>query len=352
MSEYTIGVVGTGPNPDESSHDGFSMGYRHARAFDSVEGCRLVACADVVSDHARDFGAAFDLPDDGVFTDLESMLDTASPDVVSICTPPSTHVDLVEACVDHDAVRAVHCEKPLAPTMGESRRLVELGAGDDVQLTINLQNRCSDGAAAIKSAIDGGEIGDLERVEIGRQDLLQTGLHHLDLANYVLGDEPVEWIVGQIDYPDEHIWYTDMPAEVQGLGMWEYESGVHGLCSTGAGASAVGPQTNRFLGTEGAIEFQLGDEYRIRTPTTGGWTTVEVGGASAQTAAAEVVVRSLETGTEPIIGADRALGATELVFGIWESARRRGRVEPPLEIEDNPLRALIESGELPPSRDE
>ena len=45
-----------------------------------------------------------------------------------------------------------------------------------------------------------GEIGDLERIEFGRQDLLQTGLHHVDIANYVLDDEPVEWILGQIDY--------------------------------------------------------------------------------------------------------------------------------------------------------
>lgn len=348
MSEYTVSIVGTGPHPKNSDHDGFSMGYRHARAFESVNGCRLVACTDVVEEHAADFGAEFELTDERVFTDLESMLDETAPDVVSICTPPLTHPDLVETCASHDAVRAVHCEKPLATTAGDSRRLVALGDEHDVQLTVNLQCRCSDAASAIRSRVEAGEIGDLERIEFGRQDLLQTGLHHVDIANYVLDDESVEWILGQIDYPEERIWHTGMPAEVQGLGMWAYESGVHALCSTGSGAAAVGSQTSRFLGTEGEIEYRLSDSYRLRTPETDGWTTVDVGGAPAQEAAAEIVVRSLETGDEPIISAERALGATEIVFGIWESSRRRGRVEPPLEIEDNPLAELIESGELPP----
>ncbi|MCU4743281.1 Gfo/Idh/MocA family oxidoreductase [Natronoglomus mannanivorans] len=346
MSDYTVGIVGTGPHPDESDHDGYSMGYRHARSYRTVGGCRVDACTDVVSEHAKAFGDEFDL-DGCVFTDLEEMLDTAEPDIVSICTPPSTHADLVETCARHDGVRAVHCEKPMATTFGESRRLVEVCDDADVQLTINLQNRCSDAAAEVKTVIEDGTIGDLERIEIGRQDLLQTGLHHIDLANYVMGDEPVEWILGQIDYPEEHVWYTDMAAEVQSLGMWEYESGVYALCSTGNGMDAVGSRTNRFVGTEGEIEFQLFDRYRIRTTKSGEWETVDVGGDHAQDEAIAVVVDALETDGDPIVSGERALGGTEIVFGVWESARRRSRVSLPLEIDDNPLEAMIEAGELP-----
>ncbi|USZ72438.1 Gfo/Idh/MocA family protein [Natronosalvus halobius] len=346
MSDYTVGIVGTGPHPEDSDHDGYSMGHRHARSFRRANGCQVAACADIVADHAAAFGDEFGLDDERVFTDVQEMLDGATPDVVSICTPPSTHGELVETCARHESVQAVHCEKPMAETVGESRRLVEVCEHAGVQLTINLQNRCSDAAGEIKRVIEDGAIGDLERVEIGRQDLLQTGLHHVDLANYVLGDEPVAWVLGQIDYPDEHVWYTNMPSERQGLGMWAYESGVHALCSTGAGAEAVGPHTNRFIGTDGEVEFQLGDGYRIRTD--GKWRTVEVGGDAAQDAAIVTLIEALETDEEPIISGRRALGSTEVVFGIWESARKRGRVSLPLDIEDNPLAALIESGELPP----
>ncbi|UHQ98556.1 Gfo/Idh/MocA family oxidoreductase (plasmid) [Natrinema zhouii] len=348
MSDRTVGIVGTGPHPDKSGHEGYSMGYRHARSYEAVDGCRLTACSDVDPERAADFGDAFDLPNDHVFTDLETMLDVAAPDIVSICTPPSAHVDLVETCAGHDVVHAIHCEKPMAPTLAASRRLVDVCDDCGVQLTINLQNRCRDTAAEIKSVIDDGAIGDLERIEFGRRDLLQTGLHHIDLANYVLDDEPVEWVLGQIDYPEEHVWYTNMHVEAQSLGTWAYESGVHALCSTGAAMDMVGAQTNRFVGTDGEIEYRLADEYRIRTDETGEWRTVGVGGAPAQDSAMADVVRALSNGEEPISSGETALAATEIVFGIWESARRRGRVELPLELEDNPLEALIESGELPP----
>ncbi|WP_436925638.1 Gfo/Idh/MocA family protein [Halosimplex amylolyticum] len=348
MTDVTVGVVGTGPHPDDADHDGYSMGYRHARSYRAVDGCRLAACADVVPENATDFGAEFGLPDDRAYTDLGAMLDGARPDVVSICTPPSTHVDLVETCTSHDAVRAIHCEKPLAPTFGESRRLVDVCDDRDVQLTVNLQNRCSDAAAAVRDAVADGAIGDLQRVEIGRRDLLQTGLHHVDLANFVLDDEPVEWVLGGIDYPEERVWYTDMHAELQSLGMWAYESGVHAICSTGEGQDAVGAHTNRFRGTAGEIAYRLADEYRIRTDGADGWRTVEVGGPPAQDRAIEDVIESLADDEAPTSRGETALAATEIVFAIWESARRRGRVDLPLTIDDNPLRAMVEAGDLPP----
>lgn len=348
MSDYTIGIVGTGPHPDDPDHDGYSMGYRHARSFQTTDGCRVDACMDIVPENADRFGDEFELAPEHVFTDLQEMLATATPDIVSICTPPSTHAELVETCAHHDSVTAIHCEKPMAQTFGESRRLVEVCEDADVQLTINLQNRCSDAAAAVKTAIEDGAIGDLERIELARQDLLQTGLHHIDLANFVMDDEPIDWVIGQIDYPEEHIWYTNMPSELQSLGMWAYESGVHALCSTGTGMDAVGARTNRFIGSDGEIEFKLSDHYRIRTKDTPEWETVEVGGDPAQDAATAILVDALEHDEEPIISGNRALGATEVVFGIWESARRRGRVSLPLDVDDNPLAAMIESGELPP----
>lgn len=348
MSDRSIAIVGTGPHPQKGDHDGFSMGYRHARSFRAVDGCRLTACADLDPGNAREFGAEFGLPDDRVYTDLRGMLDDAAPDVVAICTPPATHAALVQTCADHEAVRAIHCEKPMATTLGESRRLVEHCEDRDAQLTFNLQNRCSDAAAAVKRVVQEGAIGELERIEIGRRDLLQTGIHHFDVANFVLDDEPVAWVLGQIDYPAEHVWYTDMHAEAQGLGMWRYESGVYGYCSTGKAQDAVGPRTNRFIGTDGEIEFRLRDSYRIRSGRSAEWRTVEVGGPPAQEAAAAEVIRALTAGDESIIGARKALAATEIVFGIWESSRRRGRVEFPLEIEDNPLAAMVEGGDLPP----
>lgn len=349
MPSYSVAILGTGPHPDLDSHEGYSMGYRHANAYRSVDGCTLRACADVVEDHVADFVEEFGLPPDRGYTDHERMLEEARPDVVSVCTPPATHPELVADCAEHDAVAAVHCEKPMATTFGESRRMVEVCEERNVQLTINLQNRCTDAAATVRDLVDEGTIGDLERIEVARADLLQTGIHHVDLANFLVGDEPVEWVLGQVDYPEEKRWYTDMHAEAQSLGMWEYESGVHGLCSTGEGAAAVGSHTNRLIGTEGRIELDLGYyDFRMRTYDCGGWVPIEFDDPTPQADAMRIVVDALESGDEPLVSDTVGLAATEIVFAVWESARRRGRVNLPLEVEDNPLESLVETGEVPP----
>ena len=47
--------------------------------------------------------------------------------------------------------------------------------------------------------------------------------------------------------------------------------------------------------------------------------------------------------------AENALTATEIIFGYWESSRRHNRVDFPLSIEDNPLEAMVASGDLQPA---
>ena len=62
------------------------------------------------------------------------------------------------------------------------------------------------------------------------------------------------------------------------------------------------------------------------------------------------VVRALEEGTDSELCAANALQATEIIFACWESARRRGRVELPLDIDDNPLEEMVASGALRPAK--
>ena len=61
------------------------------------------------------------------------------------------------------------------------------------------------------------------------------------------------------------------------------------------------------------------------------------------------VIGALKTGREPELSARKALNATEIIFAVYESSRRRGRVHLPLTIEDNPLRQMVESGDLRPA---
>lgn len=62
--------------------------------------------------------------------------------------------------------------------------------------------------------------------------------------------------------------------------------------------------------------------------------------------AIEHLVSSLSAGEEPTFSGWRVLRGTELVFACWESARCRGRVRLPLDIEGNPLEEMYEAEQL------
>ena len=360
---YSVAVIGTGTEPDDPGRDGYAMAYHHATGYEKEADCELVACADIVPENAQAFADEFGLGDEGVFTDYEEMLQEVEPDIVSICVPPSIHAPITIDCIQSGVVDAIHCEKPMAETYGGAKRMAEAAEEHDVQLTFNHQRRFSDAVRTAKDLLDAGEIGDLDRVEFSAPvGIFDYGSHSFDLCNYFNDEISGEWVMGQVDYSEENILFGTHN-ENQAIVHWEYENGVHGVAasdSTGTGGPASAFHChNRLIGTDGVIE--VGPEsdnedeelpaLRIRRDG-GDWETVETedglhGWEFIDRAIAENV-RCLREGETPELGAENALKATELIFATWESSRRRGRVDLPLTIEDNPLIEMVESGELTP----
>jgi myo-inositol 2-dehydrogenase/D-chiro-inositol 1-dehydrogenase len=98
------------------------------------------------------------------------------------------------------------CENPLAPNLSEAQRCINaLGAkASNVFLAFN--RRFDPGHAALKKAIDAGEIGDLEQLTITNRDPAPPPLEYIpnsgglfrdmmiydfDMARWILGEEPV-----------------------------------------------------------------------------------------------------------------------------------------------------------------
>ena len=161
MSQLTAAVIGTDPDPDNKVWGvSTAMAYRHGEAYDELADCDLVACADLVRENAEAFAKEFDVAEENVYEDYEEMLHTVEPDVVSIYTPIPTHADLVVGAVETGVPRAIHCEKPMAHTWGEAKRVAAVADDHGVQLTFNHQ-----------------------RVEVASKNFFDFGLHFVDLAN-------------------------------------------------------------------------------------------------------------------------------------------------------------------------
>ena len=359
LATYRVGIIGTGKKPVKPGPQGYGMAHHHAAAYQALPSCEIVACADINLENARAFQELFGVP--RVYTDYREMLAKESLDIVSVCTWPALHEEMVVAAAEA-GVRAVHCEKPMAHTWGGAKRMVAACQKSGTLLTFNHQRRFGAPYRRAKELLDQGAIGQLQRVEFGAGNLYDYGSHSVDLCNYFNGERAARWVIAQIDYRRENLVFG-AHNENQAYALWEYENGVFGVASTGAGAGLVGCH-NRLVGSEGTIEIGpqgRGGErlpvLRIRRAGDRSWEAVDCGGEGLhgpnyiERAIADVV-RALGDGRPSELSGENALKATEIIFACWESARRRGRVDLPLDVDDNPLEEMVRSGALQPAREE
>lgn len=359
MNNYDVAIIGTGPDPANPTVEGFAMGYRHAEAYRENEQCQVVACADIVPENRQAFAEEFGIDKEFVYADFREMLTGAQPDIVSVTVPPAIHEEVVVGCAQSD-VAAVHCEKPIAHTWESAQRIVQTCWRHDTQLTFNRQRRFGRPFTEAKRLLDDGEIGDLKRVEITWGDFYDTGAHTVDLTGMFNDDRPAEWVIAQLDYREEDIRFG-AHQENQMFAQWKYDNSVHGVMTTGAGSDLIDAA---FLlrGTEGAIRIDVEDGPMLELEREGSRESIDVNGENMHMASNEEdrfgslfqdrsvadVVQSLETGEESGLSGRIGLNTAEILFGGYESVRRRGRVDFPLDITDNPLEEMVTSGALTP----
>lgn len=343
----TVAVIGAGADPESVGPDGFSMGYRHADAIESIEECELVGVADIVEENAVAFADAYDLGDEAVFTDVEALVEEVSPELVTVAVPPHVHADVVIACA-RGGVEAIHCEKPIAASWGDSRLLCQEAARFGVQLTFNHQRRFKPSWELAQELLADGAVGEIERVETYATNLYDWGTHCLDALGFFSGDVPADWVLAGLDYREENVWFG-VHNENHATVSWEYENGIHGQAFTGGPWNPLDCR-HRIAGTEGELRVDVTDGagVEVRRFDGDGETHDPAGADAIRLAMADALNAYRSAGTSRL-AASNALNATEIIFAAYESVRRRGRVELPLDVGDHPLEAMVADGTLNPT---
>ncbi|MDA0836193.1 MAG: Gfo/Idh/MocA family oxidoreductase [Planctomycetota bacterium] len=354
MARYRVGFIGTG-NPLQRGPMGYGMANEHAVAYKKLRSCQIVACADIKEENAKAFKKKFKVAT--TYLNYQEMLEKENLDIVSICTWPNLHSQMViDSAVA--GVKAIHCEKPMADTWGAARLMAQECDRRGVQLTFNHQRRFGAPFQNARKLIKEGAIGEIQSLQAACGNLFDYGTHSIDLCNMLAGDVPIKWVISQIDYRDEKIMFG-AHIENQALTQWEYSSGAIGLVATGPGSKLIACH-NLARGTEGEIQIGPHGEglpaLRIRRYSgkkAGQWETIDCGdegmhGPGYINRAINDMVESLQKGIEPELSARKALNVTEIIFAAYESSRIRGRIDLPLTIQDNPLISMIQSGELDP----
>jgi myo-inositol 2-dehydrogenase / D-chiro-inositol 1-dehydrogenase len=172
----------------------------HATAIRAAGG-RLATVYDVVESAAKSLAADANASAAG---SVEEALHHPDVDAVLVATSSDTHVDCIIQAVK--AGKAVMCEKPLAPSLADAQRCIDVLGAQAGKVFLAFNRRFDPGHAALKKAIEAGEIGSLEQLTITSRDpapppleyIPNSGglfrdmmIHDFDMARWILGEEPV-----------------------------------------------------------------------------------------------------------------------------------------------------------------
>ena len=331
---FKAGVIGCG-----------GRGRSHARGYQASPDVDIVACSDPVEDARNDFAEQFEVPN--TYEDYQEMLDTETLDFVSVCTWIGLHKDMVIAAAN-SGIKAIHCEKPMAPTWGDAKELYQACVDNNVVITFCHQRRFGAQFVKAKRLANEGAIGELRRLEGACPNLLDWGTHWFDMFFFYNNDEPVDWVIGQIDVAEETTVFG-VQVETSGVSWVRWKNGVEGLLATGG--TSLGGFGNRLIGTEGIIDVGGGGSpLRMLREGGDGWEVPDLTGLVAESDATILsildLIHGVKTGREPELSGRKALQATELIFATYQSSRQRAKINLPLAVDDSALLTMVADGDI------
>lgn len=199
-----IGIIGCG---------GIGNG-KHMPSLSKLTDVEMVAFCDLIEERAVAAKEKFGTTDAKVYVDYKELLKDKSIDVIHVCTPNRSH-----APISIDSLHAgkhVMCEKPMAKTAAEARKMVEAAKETGKKLTVGYQHRHKPEANYLKSVVDRGDLGDiyfakayalrrrgtpnwgvfLNEYEQGGGPLIDIGTHSLDITLYLMDNFEPKMVVG------------------------------------------------------------------------------------------------------------------------------------------------------------
>jgi UDP-N-acetyl-2-amino-2-deoxyglucuronate dehydrogenase len=178
----------------------------HFEAIAANPNVDLVAVCDTDPGQLAAAVAAFDVAG---FADHRQLIEQMRPDVVHVCTPHHQHASVAVDCLEHGI--NVIIEKPLAHTMAEGQRLVDVAQHSAAKAAVCFQNRYNATAQAMHQLLTSGELGTVLGASAtvmwhrapeyyrakpwrGRWEtsggglLMNQAIHTLDLIQWLVGD--------------------------------------------------------------------------------------------------------------------------------------------------------------------
>lgn len=205
MANVRVGFIGCG---------GIANG-KHFPGMAQQEGVDMCAFCDLILERAEKAAKEYGTPDAKVYTDYHELLADPTIDAVHVLTPNVAHCEITVAALE--AGKHVLCEKPMAATPADAKKMLEARDRTGKMLTIGYQYRHFADNQVAKKVVDAGLLGDVyyaeatylrrrgvptwgvftDKAKQGGGPLIDIGTHALDLTLWMMDNYKPKYCLGQ-----------------------------------------------------------------------------------------------------------------------------------------------------------
>ncbi len=357
MKKLKIGIVGCG---------GIANG-KHMPALSRIPEVEMVAFCDIIEERAQKAAKQYGTEDAKVYTDYKELLADDSIEVVHVLTPNREHCAITVDALE--AGKHVMCEKPMAKTAADARKMLDAAKRTGKKLTIGYQNRYRDDSMFLKKACERGDLGEIyfakahalrrrgvptwgvftDEEKQGGGPLIDIGTHALDLTLWMMDNYEVKSVKGSTfrklaEQKDTGNPWGDwdpneFTVEDSAFGFIEMKNGATIILESSWALNTldVGEAQTSLCGTKAGADMKDGlrinridyGKQSILKPdmNSGGVAFFEGRRAGAEDVEARMWIDNILNDTEPMVKPEQALVVTEILEAIYTSAKTGKQVD-------------------------
>ncbi|MDQ0201313.1 Gfo/Idh/MocA family protein [Neobacillus ginsengisoli] len=334
---------------------------KHMPSLKKISHIELVAFCDIIEERALKAKEAYGTEESKVFADYHQLLADSSIEVVHVCTPNDSHAEITIAALE--AGKHVMCEKPMAKTSADAKRMLEAARRTGRKLSIGYQNRYRQDSQFLHKYCQEGGLGEiyfgkaqavrrravptwgvfLDEDKQGGGPLIDIGTHALDLTLWMMNNYKPKVVLGKTFHKlgkkknAANAWGSWNPEEFtvedSAFGFITMENGATIILESSWALNTlqVGEAKCLISGTEGGADMENG--LRINGEQFGKLYTKEVDISSTGVAfyegkqesesdiEARLWIECIINDTEPFVKPEEALVVTEILEAIYESSK-------------------------------
>ncbi|MFA5858650.1 MAG: Gfo/Idh/MocA family oxidoreductase [Elusimicrobiota bacterium] len=267
-------------------------------------------------------------------------------DAVIVCTSNIEHKDVVIKAAK--AKKHVMCEKPLAVTVTDGKKMIEECRKNGVILMTAFPCRYSTPMMRLKQVVEDGLVGDIlamrgtnrgtmpggwfvEKKLSGGGAMIDHTVHVADLMRWVTGKE-VKKVYAECD----KMFYPELTVDDTGLVSMEFEDNIFASLDTSwsrpkKSYPVWGDVNLKVVGTKGIAEFDLMDQKTMFYSEERGKGIYDFWGDGTDDGLVNDFIDCVEKGKPASITGEDGLAAVEIALGAYQAVKTGKVVKLPLE---------------------